>query len=44
MNRRDRIRILELFCDGFSITELGIMYDLSVFRVMGILNKFGIDI
>lgn len=44
MKKNDRIRIAELFADGYSIDELHLMYDISIFRIMGILEKFGIDL
>lgn len=44
MTKEDRINIAELFADGFTITELALMYEISVFRVMGFLEQFGIEV
>jgi hypothetical protein len=44
ITKSDRIRLAELFVDGFTLDELSKMYDVSIFCVMGMLGKFGIDV
>lgn len=44
INKNERIRIAELFVDGFTITELSLMYKVSIFRIMGVLERFGIEV
>ena len=44
LNKNDRIRILELFVDGFTVDELSKMYEVSIFRIMGVLEKVGVSI
>jgi hypothetical protein len=44
LNKNERITIAELFVDGFTITELALMYDVSIFRIMGVLNKLGVEV
>lgn len=44
LNKNERISIAELFVDGFTIAELSLMYEVSIFRIMGVLERFGIDL
>ena len=44
LSKEERIRIAELWQGGFTVTELAMMYDKSIFRIMGVLNKFGVEI
>jgi hypothetical protein len=44
LTKKDRIQIAELFCDGFTIDELALMYKVSVFRILGILEVLGVYI
>lgn len=44
INKIQRIRIAELFCDGFTVTELSLMYKVSIFYIMGILGKLGVNV
>jgi len=42
--KKDKLRIAELWEEGFSVTELALMYHVSVFRILGCLEKFGVKI
>ena len=44
INKIQRVRIAELWQDGFSLDELAIMYGISVFYIMGMLGKFGVEV
>lgn len=44
LTKTDRIRIAELFCDGFTVDELALMYKVSIFRILGMLDKYGVNI
>lgn len=44
LTKEERIRVAELFADGYTITELSIMYHKSIFRIMGVLERFGVEV
>jgi uncharacterized protein YjcR len=44
LTKQDRITISELWVDGFTVDELALMYKVSIFRILGLLSKYGIEI